>query len=44
METDNPIRILFVEDVSYDAEIAARELQKTGFSSRLPESIQKKRF
>jgi CheY-like chemotaxis protein len=30
MKTDNPIRILFVEDVSYDAEIAARELQKGG--------------
>lgn len=30
METDNPIRILFVEDVPADAEIAARELQKGG--------------
>jgi diguanylate cyclase (GGDEF)-like protein/PAS domain S-box-containing protein len=30
METDNPIRILFVEDVPSDAEIAARELQKGG--------------
>jgi len=30
METDNPIRILFVEDVPSDSEIAARELQKGG--------------
>ncbi|MDQ7786245.1 MAG: EAL domain-containing protein [Thermodesulfovibrionales bacterium] len=30
MEPDNPIRILFVEDVPYDAEIAERELRKNG--------------
>ena len=30
MEKNNPIRILFVEDVPSDAEIAARELQKGG--------------
>ena len=30
METDNPMRILFVEDVPADAEIASRELQKGG--------------
>ena len=30
METDNPIRILFVEDLPSDAELAARELEKGG--------------
>jgi PAS domain S-box-containing protein len=30
METDDSIRILFVEDVPSDAEIAAREIQKNG--------------
>jgi len=34
METDNQMRILFVEDVPADAEIAVRELQKGGIQFR----------
>ena len=30
MSDDPPIRILFVEDVLYDAELAARALRKEG--------------